>query len=186
MVPMTDSRNMNLRYLVVLLLLSFLPMTAFCALNSFELKVIKRGVKASFNLLIDTWQEELYFEMYDLGQKKSKRELSKSEFAQRMVDLKWKPSLKPIIIEKIHVIYRNFVAIYYIQEFENKVNSLQVIRKRMVLPMILEKEKWRFDLTQLINIPFEGKFVDSDEKPKEKKRSVSQEKQKDASGSSVR
>ncbi len=126
--------------------------------NKHELKIITERIESAFNLLIDTWNEELYFEMYDLGQRNSQMRLSRGEFAQRMVELKWKSSLKPIKIDKIEIVYMNYAVIYFWQEFENKVNILQKVEKYMILPAILESDNWKFSLTQLIRVPYEGKF----------------------------
>lgn len=61
--------------------------------NRYEREIIERQIVSSFRLMVQQWQEELYFEIYDLGQKNSKQKMSIEEFAQRMVDLKWRPSL---------------------------------------------------------------------------------------------
>ncbi len=126
--------------------------------NRYEMKIITEKIESSFVLLIDTWNEELYFEMYDLGQRNSQQRLSRGEFAQRMVELKWSPTLTPIKIDRIDVLYRNFAVIYFWAEFQNKVNQLRKIKKYMTFPIILENDEWKFDLTQLIRIPFEGKL----------------------------
>lgn len=141
------------------------PVFAQSQFNTHEIKVIKEKIQMSFDLLINTWNEELYFEMYDLGQRQSRMKLSRVEFAQRMVELKWKSSLKPVKIEKIDIIYHNYAIIYFFQEFENKVNSLRLIEKKMIFPAILEDGSWKFDLTQLINIPYEGKFFEAAPSP---------------------
>lgn len=130
--------------------------------NQYEMEIITEKIEGAFTLLIDTWNEELYFEMYDFGQRNSQMKLSRGEFAQRMVELKWKPTLTPVEIDRIDVLYRNFAVIYFWMEFENKVNLLRKIKKYMTFPIILENDDWKFDLTQLIRIPFEGKL----EKPK--------------------
>ncbi len=81
-----------------------------------------------------------------------------------MVELKWKPTLTPVEVDRIDILYRNFAVIYFWMELENKVNLLQKIKKYMTFPIILEKDDWKFDLTQLIRVPYEGKL----EKPKVK------------------
>jgi len=157
-------RGWVLKAIFLLFLLVF-SVNAHADFNKYEIKIITERIESAFSLLIDTWNEELYFEMYDLGQRSSQMRLSRGEFAQRMVDLKWKPSLKPIRIDKIEIIYMNYAAIYFWQEFENKVNMLQKVEKYMTLPTILESNNWKFDLTQLIRIPYEGKF--KEQPPKE-------------------
>lgn len=150
--------------LLLLAVLVLVPATSLRAqFNKYEIKVITEDIEERFDLLMDTWKEELYFEMYDFGQRQSQMRLTRAEFAQRMVELKWRPSLTPIEIDRIEILYLNYAVIYFWQEFENKINVLRTIRKYMVFPVILENGVWKFDLTQLIRIPFEGKF----EKPKE-------------------
>ncbi len=162
------SKIVRLKYAIMgfWVLILFTPAPSQAHLNNYEIKVINDQIQKAFDLLIDTWNEELYFEMYDLGQYNSKKRLTRSEFSQRMVELKWKPSLKPINIDKIDILYRNFAIIYFVQEFENKVNSLNTVEKSMTFPVVLEGEYWRFDLTQLISIPYEGKFVENLNKTK--------------------
>jgi hypothetical protein len=128
------------------------------AFNKYEVKVITENIETSFKQLIDTWNEELYFEMYDFGQRASQQRITRGEFAQRMVELKWKPTLEPVEIDKIDILYLNFAVIYFWQEFENKVNVLKKVKKYLVLPINLENNTWKYDLTQLIRIPYEGKF----------------------------
>jgi hypothetical protein len=149
--------------------------------NQYEMEIITEKIETSFELLIDTWNEELYFEMYDFGQRNSQKRLSRGEFAQRMVDLKWKPTLAPMKIDRIDILYRNFAVIYFWMEFGNKVNLLQKIKKYITFPIILENNDWKFDLTQLIRIPFEGKL----EKPIIKVKAAPEPKEKtdiDATG----
>ena len=152
----------SLRKLVPALLVLVLIFTGsnnlFAAFNKYETKVITEEIEEAFKLLIDTWNEELYFEMYDFGQRDSQQRLTRGEFAQRMVELKWKPTLAPIKIDRIEILYLNYAVIYFWQEFENKVNVLEKVKKYLVFPVILENNRWKFDLTQLIRIPYEGKF----------------------------
>ena len=177
--PLTSVNQMTLSKKQICLFALLIPilLTAPSALqadfNKHEIKIINEQIEGSFKLLVDTWNEELYFEMYDLGQRKSQKRLSRGEFAQRMVDLRWKPTLKPIKIDKIDILYMNYAVIYFWQEFENKVNVMQKVDKYMVFPAILEGERWKFDLTQLIRIPYEGTFK---EQPKEKPKEEVKEK----------
>ncbi len=179
----------------IFLLLGFLLISQFMGTillaqtNKYEAKVIKEGITATFNELIQMWKEELYFEMYEFGQMKSKGTLSKVEFAQRMVDLKWKPTVTETKIENIQIIYRNFTAINCVMEFENKVNLNQKVTKRMNFPTILEKGKWKFDLLQIIRVTFSGKeYVPSAPKekkvikPDEKKETTSEVKENEPTG----
>lgn len=163
-------KNHNLKILRRSLLLFAAWMVVVCvsrdlqaAFNQHEIKLMTENIEERFDLLIDTWNEELYFEMYDFGQRASHQRISRGEFAQRMVELKWKPTLKPVEIVKVDILYLNYAVIYFWQEFENKVNVMRKVRKYMVFPVILENNIWKFDLTQLIRIPYEGTF----QKPKE-------------------
>ncbi len=157
---------------VALIVTAFASHDLQAAFNQHEIKLMTENIEERFDLLIDTWNEELYFEMYDFGQRGSQQRISRGEFAQRMVELKWKPTLKPIEIERIDILYLNYAVIYFWQEFENKVNVMRKVRKYMVFPVILEDNIWKFDLTQLIRIPYEGKFqkpMESAPKPGESK-----------------
>jgi hypothetical protein len=145
--------------MIVWFSVTFIVVELYAAFNQHEIKLMTENIEERFNLLIDTWNEELYFEMYDFGQRASHHRISRGEFAQRMVELKWKPTLKPVEIVKVDILYLNYAVIYFWQEFENKVNILRKVRKYMIFPVILENNIWKFDLTQLIRIPYEGKFV---------------------------
>lgn len=139
--------------------------------NKYELAIIEDNVRSSFQTLMQIWKEELYFEMYDFGQQTTKKVLKKADFVQRMVDLKWKPAIEEDKIQKIHVIYRNFGAVHAIIKFQNKVNAAYTIKKLIVFPVTMEKNTWKYDLTQLIRIPYIGKIPP--EKPAPKKDSKS-------------
>jgi hypothetical protein len=156
---------MTFLYLVFLSGLFFLHISLSAAPNHYEEQLIKETILKDFHGMIDTWKEELYFEMYDFGHSQSKALMSKTVFAQRMVDLKWKPAIKPLNDERVEIVYRNFAVIHFVQEFENKVNLTESLRKRMVFPAVLEKNGWKFDLTQLINIPYEGVVDDPADAP---------------------
>ena len=134
--------------------------------NKYELAIIEENVRSSFQTLMQIWKEELYFEMYDFGQRQTKKVLKKAEFVQRMVDLKWKPAIEEEKIQKVHIIYRNFGAIHAIIKFQNKINSSYTIKKRVVFPIIMEKNIWKYDLTQLIRIPYIGKIPSKKPDPK--------------------
>jgi hypothetical protein len=134
--------------------------------NNYEAQLIKEKILNDFHILIDTWKEELYFEMYQLGDSRSKSILSQGEFAQRMVDLQWKPSLDALKNVNVQIIYRNLSAIHFDQQFENKVNLTQTLWKRMIFSTVLESKTWKFDLKQLINIPYEGRLIDPAEEQK--------------------
>ncbi len=179
--PTLIESTLKMKYLSLLILAFVIygaisPAECQAGINTYETKVINKQITASFHLLIDNWNEELYFDMYDFGQRNSKKQLTRAEFAQRMVDLKWKPTLKKVKISRIKILYRNYAVIYFIQEFENKVNAAQRIEKEMIFPTLLEKKDWKFDLTQLINIPYEGKFLKEVIKEKEVAKPKEEEK----------
>jgi len=164
----------------VLLLLLLLPRLGQAAPNYYEVNIIKKQVEKSFFNFLDMWKEELYFDMYELGQKNSQTRLSKSEFAQRMVDLPWKPSLTKPRISTIEVDYRNFTLIHCVLEMENKINSYRKVLKKYTFHVILEKGGWKFDLTQVIKVPFIGKFIDLEEEKKRAAEQATLDAQKDA------
>lgn len=126
--------------------------------NFYEKQEIEKKVVKDFKELIDIWTEELYFEMYQFGTTRSRKKLKKIEFVQRLVDLHWKPSIKPLKDEKIKILYRNFAIIEFTQEFINKFDQTRTVEKRMIFPTIMEGSTWKIDLTQLINIPYEGRI----------------------------
>lgn len=126
--------------------------------NKYELAIIEDNIRTSFNTLMQIWKEELYFEMYDFGQKQTRVTLQKGEFVQRMVDLKWKPAIKEEKLKKVHIIYRNFAAVHAVILFQNKTNPTYTIEKIVIFPVILEKNGWKYDLTQIIRSPYIGKI----------------------------
>ena len=146
--------------LLCLLALLLWAAPGMAAPNYYETRLISKQVKNSFHSFLAMWREELYFDMYDQGQIFSQQQLNKAEFAQRMVDLEWKPSLKAPLLTRVQVDYRNFAILDVILEMENKVNPLRKIEKKYTYHMILEKTGWKFDLTKVIRVPFTGKFVD--------------------------
>lgn len=157
----------------ILLLVSVFLITATTLLadpSSYEVKLIRAQVVSSFRLMMDTWKEELYFEMYDLGQWESQKKISLEEFAQRMVDLQWKPSLKPETIDSLDVLYRNYTIIHSTIQFEHKVNPTRILFKKISFPVILEDQGWKFDLTTLIRTPYPGKEVKPEKKKAKKEK----------------
>jgi len=155
---MANYRQKSLIFLICLLVFITSSMQLSAKPNHYEEIILKQQVLKDFRELIDIWTEELYFEMYSLGNQKSKKKLTQGEFAQRMVDLQWKPTLKPLEDEEVKIVYRNYAIIYFIQKFENKVNQTLVVRKQMMFSAVLENQNWRFDLTKIINIPYEGQI----------------------------
>lgn len=155
-------KNLILSIVMIVMLSVSLPgiILATPKPNHYEMRIIRADILNSFRELTNMWKEELYFDMYDLGQEKSNKLLSKVEFAQRMVDLQWKPSISPEVIEDLRIDYRSFGEIHSIIEFENKVNPTRRIKKQMIFLMVLENKVWKFDLTQLIRIPFGGKLYE--------------------------
>lgn len=141
--------------------------------NKYELAIIEDNIRSSFDTLMQIWKEELYFEMYDFGQRETKKVLKKAEFVQRMVDLKWKPAVEKETLKKVHIIYRNFGSVHVVVNFQNKINATYTIKKEIVFPIILEKNTWKYDLTQIIRIPYIGKVPQKkQEKPAEPKDGI--------------
>lgn len=165
---MTFSRLFYKCFILLVLLLGSAQISLMAQPNFYETTEIEKKILKDFNTLIDEWREELYFEMYELGTIQSKNELSKIEFVQRMVDLKWKPSLNPIKNKEIKIIYRNFSVIHFDQEFVHKIDQSRLLEKRMIFPATMYQDGWKFDLTQLINIPYVGKIVVKENKAEKK------------------
>ncbi len=154
--------------LFLLLASSLSPKKLEAKPNYYEVRIVKAEVKKSFENFISMWKEELYFDMYDHGQIYSRRLMGKSEFAQRMVDLPWKPGVKKMTIEEIEVDYRSFTMVRCVLEMENKTNPSRKVEKRYYFHVILEKGKWKFDLGQIIRVPFVGKIIDYEAEQKAK------------------
>ena len=165
----TKKQLTNILLLACMLLSTLsLPLKVEAAPNYYEVRIVKAEVRAAFENFLSMWKEELYFDMYDHGQIYSRRLMGKSEFAQRMVDLPWKPSQKDLVIEEISVDYRSFTMIQCVVEMENKTNPSRKVEKRYYFHVILEKGKWKFDLGQVIRVPFVGKFIDYEGEKKAK------------------
>lgn len=145
--------------------------------NPYETKILRKQVMTQLMSLMDMWKEELYFDMYDLGQRAAKKRLSKAEFAQRMVDLAWKPALTENDVKSVRILYRNYVLLDVRVNFEYKLNPNRRLLKDMTLTAILEEKGWKFDLTQLIRVPFAGKFVDLEAEKKSADLAAKQEKE---------
>ena len=144
-----------LKTLVVGLFFLYAPVGAD-EINYYEQEVIQRDIRKTFNILIQSWQEELYFDMYDFGQQNSRKIITKESFAQRMVELKWKPGVgkKKVTIKKIKLLYRNYGLIFCDIEYHHKSIAKRHFKKEEVFPAILENNQWKFDLTQIIRIPY--------------------------------
>jgi len=132
--------------------------------NPYEVRILHTKINGAFHLLMETWKEELYFDIYDLGTQESKTKLSREAFAQRMVDLKWKPTITKEEIIKIDIYYLNFASVHSKIYFESKVNPLRIIKKEIVFPTFFENNGWKFDLMLLIRTPFFGKHISPSEK----------------------
>ncbi|PCI27517.1 MAG: hypothetical protein COB67_08395 [SAR324 cluster bacterium] len=128
------------------------------ATNVYEARIIRKQVSSSFRVLMETWKEELYFDLYDLGQHNSKKRLTLEEFAQRMVDLEWRPSLEDEVINKLDLLYRGLAVVHSTIKFQHKINPDRIVTKDIRFPVILEGKIWKFDLSQLIRTPYVGKY----------------------------
>lgn len=131
--------------------------------NRYEQELIHKHIVNNLKQMVQLWQEELYFELYDHGQQQSQTVLKKGEFAQRMVDLRWRPKVQSekTKIEEIKIFHRTYAAVIVSVHFQNKLNPDDSFVKKMIYPVVLEyendkkKEKeWKFDLLQLIKTPF--------------------------------
>lgn len=178
---MSKCRTLGALVVICSCLIAGAPVRLNAQQNHYETQVIREMILNDFRILIDTWTEELYFEMYQLGDIRSKGILSQGEFAQRMVDLQWKPTLSPLQNLNVNIIYRNFASVEFDQQFENKVNQTQKIWKRMIFSSVREGKAWKFDLKQLINIPYEGRVIDpeAERKKTEQAKAAAEKKAKE-------
>jgi hypothetical protein len=130
--------------------------TIFAKVTRYEKEVIKEKILSSFKVAIQQWQEELYFDLYDLGQTSSKTQLSKEEFAQRMVELKWKPATEKSAIKILTttIFYRNYGLIKCQISYVHKVNVDKIFTREEEFEVKLEDKEWKFDLKKIIQTPF--------------------------------
>lgn len=144
--------------LLLALLLVAVPLagtTATAEPNPFEQREIEQRALESFRRMVRMWQEELYFELYDLGIKSTQARISRQEFAQRMVELSWVPDgeLNPRYLESV-MRFRTMVYINTRIVYRNKFNPAERFSKDQVVLLLQEDGEWRLDLVALIRSPY--------------------------------
>lgn len=144
--------------LLLLTLLAALPLagtTATAEPNPFERREIEQRALESFKRMVRMWQEELYFELYDLGIKSTQARISRQDFAQRMVELSWVPDgeLNPKYLEAV-MRFRTMVYINTRILYRNKFNPAERFAKDQVVLLLQEDGEWRLDLVALIRSPY--------------------------------
>ena len=120
-----------------------------------ELDSVKKETIFVFKNFLQLWQEERYFELYEYGSVKSLELISLEEFATRMVELDWVPSSSESLKEPI-VSFRYKTLLYIITDivFQHKNYFDLKFTKQQSFLLIKEKDKWSFDLIQMIRSPF--------------------------------
>jgi hypothetical protein len=105
--------------------------------------------------MVRMWQEELYFELYDLGIKSTQARISRQDFAQRMVELSWVPDgeLNPKYLKSV-MRFRTMVYINTRILYRNKFNPEERFAKDQVVLLLQEDGEWRLDLVALIRSPY--------------------------------
>jgi len=120
-----------------------------------ELEVIRKETKIVFQNFLQLWQEERYFELYEYGKRHSKKQLTKEEFATRMVELDWVPvGLLPDKNLEVNYRYRTLLYVDVAILFRHKSFMDLQFSKQQSFLLIKEEGKWRFDLLQMIRSPF--------------------------------
>ena len=116
---------------------------------------VKKETIFVFKNFLQLWQEERYFELYEYGSVKSLELISLEEFATRMVELDWVPSSSESLKEPI-VSFRYKTLLYIITDivFQHKNYFDLKFTKQQSFLLIKEKDKWSFDLIQMIRSPF--------------------------------
>jgi hypothetical protein len=125
--------------------------------NYYEQRKIEAQALEGFKRVVQLWQEEVYFELYDHGMAASKARISREEFAQRMVELSWVPEgeLNPTHLKAR---YRFRTAVYVTARipYRHKFNPDNRFSKDQTLLMLQEDGQWKVDLIALIRSPYSG------------------------------
>ena len=142
--------------LLCLGILSYLvPSIAFAEPNALEVEHLQKQVRKAFLSFIQLWQEERYFELYDLGPVQSQEQVSPEDFATRMVESDWVPTglvdSEPL---EIDFRFRTFIYVKATIAFKKKSNAQIRFKKRQTFLLLLENGKWRINLLQMIRSPF--------------------------------
>ena len=121
-----------------------------------EIDYTCQQVQSAFEELIRLWKEEDYFQIYDWGKQQSQQEVSRQEFASRMVELDWIP--RQLVAEQPITLSFRFRSLIYVQvtlEFAHKTKvSIAPFQKQQTFLLIWENQQWRFDLIHLLRSPF--------------------------------
>ena len=125
--------------------------------NFFEQRKIEAQALEAFKRVISLWQEEVYFELYDVGMAASKARITREAFAQRMVELNWLPEgeLNPTHL-KAAFRFRTVVYITARIPYKDKFNPDKRFTAEQTLLLLQEDGQWKVDLIALIRAPFSG------------------------------
>jgi hypothetical protein len=123
--------------------------------NPFEKRDIEEQALESFRRFLLLWQEELYFELYDLGIAATRQRITREEFARRMVELTWLPlgTLNPRYLNA-DMRFRTMVYIKARVVYRNKFNADQVFSNDQTMLLLKEDGEWRVDLIAMIRSPY--------------------------------
>lgn len=125
--------------------------------NYYEQRQTEAQALEAFNRVIELWEEEAYFELYSHGTTASRARISRDAFAQRMVQLSWKPSgpLNPTYT-KAEFRFRTVVYVTARIPYKGKFNPDDQFSKKQTLLMQEENGQWKVDLIALIRAPYAG------------------------------
>jgi hypothetical protein len=125
--------------------------------NYYEQRKIEAQALEAFSRVIELWEEEAYFELYDHGMAASKARISREDFAQRMVQLSWKPegALNPTHT-KAEFRFRTVVYVTARIPYRGKFNPDDRFSKDQTLLLLQEDGQWKVDLIALIRAPYSG------------------------------
>ncbi len=125
----------------------------------FEVETAKKQVKDMFKTLLRLWQEERYFEMYQMGYVSSQNTVEEQEFATRMVKLDYLPVFpedEPTLELKFR--YRSLIYVTTRLQFKHKTNNTIKFIKPHQFLLMYENGAWRVDLIQILRSPFYSAF----------------------------
>ena len=123
--------------------------------SPYEVEALQQEARAAFLHVVELWQGEMFFELYDEGWSDSQERIQQDAFAQRMVELAWAPAEKPEAkAVKTTLRYRTMVYVNVRLVFRNKYKTdKQIVRDQQFL-MLKENNRWRMDLIQLLRAPY--------------------------------
>ena len=127
--------------------------------SPYEIEQVRLVVREAFETFLRLWEEERYFELYELGTQQSRNELTPEEFATRMVQLDWVPA-ELVASDPIEIAfrYRTFIYVDATIRFVHKAFPTLQFQKRQTFLLLWENQKWRFDLLQMLRAPFYTPF----------------------------